>query len=1285
MLRQHADDVSLPSTTPETTADLLMDRLVNANPNNVAARLTRYQYRARNSLPDAAGDLKVALEIEPNNVDAIVLSATSIGHGSANEAARSETESLLRRAIDAAPQDPRPYLILANMLAQSNKSEEVLELLRRARKATDDDFEILVVCANIQVSSNKLKDARQTLQELDAKLPTYLVPLKGEARLQVENRLRLLRARLDLAQDKHESAVSSLHEILLTLESKPAHQTSPEWKDACGLLALFHARSGEWDKASEYWGNLARALPADPLVARRTVDAYLKDGNAKAAIDTIDRFNRRAEPDADLAVQLVQAHLALQLNRSHTDQSWSEFDLALQAAKRAAANRVELVFAEASCLVANGNRTQAAIALLNASEKMFAGQVEFWRIAAGMYQELGDNESTQRALAKHQAQASAGEHALLQATLLVKEGKHREIDQLLTNLGQSPSSEERRRIEQLLVEALVASNDLAAAFQRVKHSVQANPRDAKLLMLGIDVAIAAGEMQTAEAWEMTLLEVTNNGPDATYLRALRLVESFNELDAAEKQNLGRLISKLRTDRPKWYAAVALSAQFSQLQRDWRRALADYRLAVDLGDRRTATLQQIITLLYRYGRFNEAQTYLSYLPATRISDRFFDNMAVELAVKQDDSAAALETAKQSVERAPNDPMRRITLASVLARYRRTEEGLDVLRAAARKFPQDSRVWLGLFSAYVQAGKPDEARSTLAALVKSSVLPEEQRYFVAAQGHEMLGNIDGAKKLYQLAVDKHPEETAIRLKYAKLLSKSDPKSARAHYERVLEQEPSNSEARRELSLLLAASGLDNDWARAQELLAAASGESISDAKTNDRLRAMLLSRKGRTRSERIANCRAAHDMLRRLIEAEGSEADDLNRILISQIIEQEAMLSDDRSLLIGARDQLRTVVNRTPTAEMLSIYIEFLLRHGGAEPAALATGSGSETADSDTSEQQEAFLSEAEAKLSEFHQIRSGGNAALEALSIAYKARMLQARGREAEAKAQIADFIARQTKPSQDPSTQAQRYLAIGKLYSSIGAHAEAESWYRRLIEFSPNGYVPVVQALLAQNKREEAIELCLSISKQKPTPEMATLIANVMTATHEPIDDSPEAQAAIESAMKDHSENIDLFHAEAVRRASRGQYDDAIAIFRRILAKDPNNVFVLNNFATVLAERPNQRGEALKHIGRAIEIAGRRASLLDTQGTIFLKIGEPRQAIACLEEATAGGASDARYYLHLAAAYQQAQRFDDAQRMLTEARAFGLEKFVLTADDRELLAAFDNELQSIAPSSGTSL
>jgi predicted Zn-dependent protease len=1286
MLRQYPTAIELKGANAETMADQLMDRLVATDPQNVHARLTRYRYRVRNKLPDDAGDLRIALEIEPKNVDAILELALSTDAEEPTDDKRRDAEVLLRRAIEAAPHDPRAYLFLARiLLGQSNKSDEVLELLQRARKATGDHFEICLECANIQIGANKLDAARKTLQELDSKLPKYLVQQDSDARSRLESRMRLLRAKLDLAQGKPGPAVSGLHEILLTLESKPGHQSLPEWQDACRLLAFFHTRSGQPDKASEHWGKLARALPGDAAIARYAVDSYLNEGNAKAAIDTAEQFQRRAEPDSELLVQLTKAHLALQLNRSHDDRSWSEFERALKAAKLAAPNRAELVFAEVNFLVASANNTEAAIDLLSASEQKFESDIAFWRTAAQMYQEFRQYEGMERALAKHESLASAGDHAVLQATLLLNEGKVPELEQLLAKVRQSLNLEERQRIEKMLVGLLATNNDFPKAFRRVQRLVEAHPKDTSLLMFGIDVAIPAGEMQAAKEWEATLRELTDNGPDAKYLHALRLIHSYNLLERSEKHELGSLISELRADRPKWYPAATLGAQYAHLQGDWRRALADYRLAIDLGDRRATTLQQLVTLLFKHGRFDEAQKYLAYFPVSRASDRFFDDMAVELAVKQEDSTAALAAAKQSAERFPTDPMRQITLANVLLRYGKSDEGLKVLRAGARKFPQDTRVWLAFFSGCVQAGKADEAEKTLAALMKSSLLPEEQRYFVAAQGHEVLGNIDGAKKLYQLAIDRYPNETAIRLKYAKLLSSSDPKTARTQYEHVLEYEPSNGEARRELSVLLAASGLEEDWLRVQGLLESASGESVRDARTNDRLRAMLLARKGRTRTERISNCRAARDMLQQLIGTDTAEADDLNRILISQILEQEAKLSGDPSLLYAARDQLRAIANRAPTAELLSIYIEFLLRNGEGQSANKTTQSGTGLAGFDISEQREAFLSEAEARIGHLDQFRSTGNAGLEVLSIAYQARLLQARGRVAEAKARIADFVSRQTQTGQDSNARVQRYLTFGKLYMSIGAYAEAESWYRRMIDISPNGYVPVVQTLLAQEKRRDAIELCLRLANRKPTAEMATLIASLMTSTDEPIDEIPEARAAIDAAIKDHSENIELLHAEAVRRASLGQYEDAVAVFRRILAKDSDNVLALNNFATVLAERQNQRGEALEHITRAIEIAGRQPSLLDTQGTILLKLGQTEEAIACLEEATAGGTTDARYYLHLAAAYQQAKRYKDAQRMLMESRAFGLEKFVLTADDRQLLASFDEQFKSLAPSSATQL
>ena len=98
----------------------------------------------------------------------------------------------------------------------------------------------------------------------------------------------------------------------------------------------------------------------------------------------------------------------------------------------------------------------------------------------------------------------------------------------------------------------------------------------------------------------------------------------------------------------------------------------------------------------------------------------------------------------------------------------------------------------------------------------------------------------------------------------------------------------------------------------------------------------------------------------------------------------------------------------------------------------------------------------------------------------------------------------------------------------------------------------------------------------------------------------------------------------------------------------------------------------------AVGTLGGEILLLDTQGTIFLKAGDYAQAISSLEEATAGGATDARYYFHLAAAYQLANRIEEAISALQSSRDLRLGNTMLTNDDRLLLAHLDQELRQHA-------
>jgi tetratricopeptide (TPR) repeat protein len=620
-----------------------------------------------------------------------------------------------------------------------------------------------------------------------------------------------------------------------------------------------------------------------------------------------------------------------------------------------------------------------------------------------------------------------------------------------------------------------------------------------------------------------------------------------------------------------------------------------------------------------------------------------------------------------------------LANLLLRSGQAAEAVDALRAAMQKFPADDRLWSGLIAALIQAGRPDEARESLTELAASTVVPVARRHLAAAQGYEALGDAAAAVRQYQLAVAQLPDDPLVRLRYARLLVQWSVRAARSEYETVLRLDPTNAEARRALATLLAATGEEADWARATELLNGLEGSAAGDAGDADRLRALLLSHKGRTRAERIANCEAARQILARQLGVDGADSADLSRLLLARILERQSALSGDLTLLAAARDEYRAVLDRgPPSVERLSQYVDFLLRHAPT-PSASPSGDARPGAAPPTPEEQ-SFLADAEAGVDQLRRLHTTAADGVDALAAAYSARILVARGEPLQAQAQIAEYAAQQGAGPGGSPTPAQ-LVAIGRMYSLIGAHAEAEQWYRKLTESTPGAVLLVVQSLLDQDRRREAATLCLETSGDAPlTPQLATVLAAVMTDPEGPAtEDFSDAEAALDAALQRHSRDVNLLQAVAVMRASRREYDAAIALFRRILAIEPDHELTLNNLATVLAERPNQRAEALELIERAVALAGRRASLLDTQGTIYLKLGDAQQAVACLEEATAGGEADARYYLHLAAAYRLAQRDEDARRMLQEARGFGLEKFVLTDDDRALLMQLEQELGAAAP------
>lgn len=1252
-------------------ADRLVDASVAANPNDIKARLGRYRYRISNSLPGIEDDLAAALEIDPDNTDALLISAVSKISGQSTAEDLNTANSELRRVIETTPEDSRAYLALVEVLKLQGLTPEAIRLLNDVVARIEDKFRLQLTLATLLLESNQISDAEATLERLQRDNTTYLASLDREHRIQLENQLRLLTARIAVAQGNSKEAISDLKTIYLGGDMAAAgDRRSPEWLQASQLLATIYQQQGAWDQASAYWNALVEVAPGNPVIAEAAAQSALRAGNGDRAAEIINNFARKATLTENLHVLRVQTLFFAEMRRFPEERNWREFDQAIEEAL-AHGKRPELLFAQIERLKAETFDKARVVELLREGEEQFGDNKEFWRRAVLQYAQLAAPADQKRALAHYNSlETSQVEKAIVEAAVLSQGKDFAAADKLLADLAATLPKEQQGNLQLRRIETLAQHNQVRKAAKLANDLLERDSSDPKLLRLGAELSLAVGDSVAAQRWEQKLAAIAanDNDTDARVLKAKRLLSNFAALSVKQRQELAELISGVRKERPEWVEIVSLAARFAELTGDRRRAAEDYRLAVALGDRREFTLQQLVTSLYGLSLFDEAERYLNILASNQSDSNFVNSMGIELAVKRGVSEGAIKAAHQSVEQSPQDASRRIYLANLLLAFGKRLEAEEVLRQAARDLPDDPQVWLGLVSYLVKDNRKSEATEIITTAELRESIGGNGRFLLLAQGYDLVGDYASAAKYYHAALESIQGNAQLHLQYARCLAKRSIQEALPEYERVLELEPANQEARNELAVVLASTGKPDDWTRANLLLEDDKSTSATASNARKLLRALLLSQQGRTRADRIAKCSAARKLLEKQIETLSGIEAVFSRLVLAQIMEQESDLRGDESLLNEARNHLQKVVNgERPTTEQRSRYIEFLLRNA------------------DKVDEKTEFLNVAAEQLEILQKnlrLDDIGNAALHA---ALSWQLNTALGNTAKAGEVVEEFVTQQSQEG-PPNSAIPRLLAAGKLYAVAKKPAAAEKIYRQLFELTPNAYVLVVQSLLDQGKQREAAQFCLELGSDGLTPEVAQTLAAVLTKSEDMIAlEFPEAEAALQAAVAKYSTNAELLQADAVRLASLGKYDEAIDAFRQVVKLDPRNSLALNNLATLLAERSTQLEESLQLVQQAIQFAGRQPSLLDTEGTILLKLRRSDEAIVSLEEATAGGVADARYYLHLAAAYQSAQRNEEALKMLDEATGFGLEKFLLTEGDRQILQDLNALKEKSISAVGTSI
>jgi tetratricopeptide (TPR) repeat protein len=194
------------------------------------------------------------------------------------------------------------------------------------------------------------------------------------------------------------------------------------------------------------------------------------------------------------------------------------------------------------------------------------------------------------------------------------------------------------------------------------------------------------------------------------------------------------------------------------------------------------------------------------------------------------------------------------------------------------------------------------------------------------------------------------------------------------------------------------------------------------------------------------------------------------------------------------------------------------------------------------------------------------------------------------------------------------------------------------------------------------------IAKTDATVQPALTLATALVGASPTELDFRRAEPILAAALKKFDTDLRLLYAVSLVRVIQGKEADAVALFRNVVKVNPRFVPALNNLAMMLAERPADRAEALQLIDRAIEIAGKDPGLLDTKGTILLYRGQTREAMPVLESATRGSKVDPRHNFHLALAYRDQGKTEEAKAQLKTALNGNLGSQFLTPTDRKLLS-----------------
>lgn len=939
------------------------------------------------------------------------------------------------------------------------------------------------------------------------------------------------------------------------------------------------------------------------------------------AVATLERGLALYPEDPALLIALTGISWRNQVEKLKTKRDWSTFDKLLNRARKAAPAAPELVLIEADYDAAI-DKPDAAIELLNAAGRINPKSTELWLARSNALARAGKLGKALDVL--EQGLAAAGPQASLyvsKASLLSLKGLYNEARDVLSEGLNRVPDEQKPLLWKNLGDLDRARGDLSSARMAYHSWSLLQPDNPEPRLSLVELALASNDDAAITA---AVEAVRGVGGPKSYAWPIARVEELlhNRPGASGPDKLEEaeaLIKEIQTSDPKLATGFLLEARLRERKKESDRAVLAYEHALSL-ESGSSALTPLIALLVREKRDVDLVRLKETIGA-KVGG--LDRLAAYQALRQGDSERALKLAAMAVQGDPQGIDTRVWQAEVLNALGKPDEAEASLKQVVESAPSTPAPWLQLLMLQISRKKMADAATTVETIKKQVNVAYPEIFW--AQCYRAIGDIKNAEQCYDRAVVRWHDVPEVLASAAGFFEQNGRgQKAESALRALLKLDPASGWATRKLAVVLASrQGNRAAWDEALKLIGP---EPRPDDVPDDVVaRATVYAQSPENGHKRKA-----------IATLNGSLLETPDRRDIHEKLARWLMPLGE---IAAARDHAEKAAQGDQgSPEAILLYANLLLANRA--------------------------LDDTEKQLARLIALDPDGLPVAE-----FKARILSARGRTAEAASVIEDaFKARASAPDRvDVGETAIRLLISMNQIEAAGRVAS-------LVASEPSGarakgLLATVSAL--RGEFDEAAGLLAKIAKTAdPTLEKrgdpaAALTVAIGLAAMPGADPRwlGQADSYLQQATSSDTPSLDLLEKTSLVRHFQGRYNEEVAAYSSMLQRNPSNYNFLNNMAWTISEEMNRPEVGIKWADDALRRAGVQPRILDTRGVILTRLNRLDEAINDLEAAFQGMPS-ASVAFHLARAYKLKGRTQDYMKARDRARQAGLNRSQLQRSEQ---------------------